>query len=330
MGMGTYTNPATVASVNVALTDTPDYFRVRDITLWGAGSTAVPELESEWYYLMPNGSYLQTGMISGTSGTSNYLVTNQGTSGGFTFIDQTNPPVFAGLAATAINHTTGVVSMTNTGSIAVGDIVRVVDPVAMLQIGGLTFTVTAVTANTSITLGYNGVAMGTANATSATIVKIYPSQFVPKARIITNISTATQAVVTFATTHGYVLGQEITLHVPNGYGMTQINGQKGTIQAINTTNNTVTLNINSSGYTAFAYPTSANIQSSGQNSPAIATPAGSGVVPNQSPPGTTLLDAFDNKSQFLMNIGLSVVGAASSQMVWEAYKYDFNNGINNQ
>lgn len=334
IGMGTYTNPATPVSVNVALTDAPDYFVVKDITNWGLSSTADAQLMSEWYTQMAPGAFLQTAQLSGTPGSSTFLVSNSGTSGGFTFVDQTNPPVFSGLAASAINHTTGVVSMTNTGSIAVGDVVRIIDPLGMLQVGGLSFTVTAVSVNSSITLGYHGVAFGSADSTGATIVKIYPNRFVPKARIITDISKATQAVVKFATTHGYVIGEVITLKVPVGYGMVQINGQQvnglqGTIQSVDLVNNTVTLNINSTGFTTFVYPASAAIQSSSQNSPAIASPSSSGVIPNGIPPGTTLADAFDNQSQYIMNLGLSVVGIASAQMVWIAYKLDFNNGISN-
>ena len=81
-------------------------------------------------------------------------------------------------------------------------------------------------------------------------------------------------------------------------------------------------------------PTSAAF--AGGASPAVCMPAGSGVVPLNgsatipaSPPGTNLVDAFDNSSQYVMNLGLNVVGVASANMVVMAFKADFNNAITN-
>jgi hypothetical protein len=68
----------------------------------------------------------------------------------------------------------------------------------------------------------------------------------------------------------------------------------------------------------------------------VCIPAGSGVVPLNgsatipaSPPGTNLSDAFDNKSQFVVNIGTSAVGVANANMQVFAFKADFVNGITN-
>jgi len=96
----------------------------------------------------------------------------------------------------------------------------------------------------------------------------------------------------------------------------------------------ITIDVNTSGFTAFQFPISAAF--AGGASPAVCMPAGSGVVPLNgsatlvaSPPGTQLGDAFDNLSQYVMNIGTSAVGVANASMQVFAFKADFVNGITN-
>ena len=96
----------------------------------------------------------------------------------------------------------------------------------------------------------------------------------------------------------------------------------------------ITIDVDTTGFTAFQFPTSAAF--AGGASPAVCMPAGSGVVPLNgsatipaSPPGTNLADAFDNLSQYVMNIGTSAVGVANANMQVFAFKADFVNGITN-
>ena len=343
IGTGSYTNAASALPTTVVLNDRPDYFMVRDLTNWGAASTAVTAMES-WIYLptMANGAYKQIGQISAAA-QSNYMYGTSGTANGFTFIDSSNPPVFASLANTTIDKTTWVVSMSNTGSIAVGDTVRIINPAGMLQAGGITAQVTAVSVNSSITLGYIATAVSaganfTANATSGFILKFYRGRFYPRALRIMHITLATQAKVYFTQPNDFTPGELVDFTIPTTYGMQQLNfltaqpgGAARVLVVTNTaTESSITLDVNSSGFTAFAYPTSAG--SVGAASPATCQPAGSGVVPlngsasvPQSPPGTNLQDAFDNLNQFYMYIGSSVVGANSAVMQWFAFKADFGN-----
>src|ERR1700751_6125789 len=105
IGKWDYTNPDTSVAVNIPMTDKPDWVIVKNLTDYGDG-TAVTSVESEWFSGMAQGSYISMDQAV----TSNILSSNAGTSGGFTFIDQTNPPTYAKVAITAINHTTSVVS----------------------------------------------------------------------------------------------------------------------------------------------------------------------------------------------------------------------------
>lgn len=352
IGTGSYTNAASALPATVALPAKPDLFLVRNLTGWGSGTggppittyTAVANLESWIFpYTMAAGSFRQMGQ-SAVSVAAASLYATQGTSNGFTFIDSASPPTFAALAITTpfINATSWVVSMSNTGSIAVGDYVRVLNPTAMLQAGGIVAQVTAVSVNTSITLGYiaSSVSAGasfTTNSTGGSILKFYRGKYYPKKLQVMHVTQATQAVVYFAEKNDFTPGQMVDFNVPTTYGMIQLsfltkgNGPARVLSVTNSsTVSSITLDLDTTGFTAFAYPTSA--ASVGATSPPFCFPAGSGIVPlsgsatvPQSPPGTNLLDAFDNLNQFYMYIGSSVVGADSAVMQWEAYKADFGN-----
>lgn len=343
IGAGTYVNPASLVAVNVPLSDSPDWFYVKDITNWGAQNTAASPVYAEWYSSMAAGSFLAMSQPSSTT-TGVTLYSSQGTSGGFTFIDPANPPTYAALAGTTVVKTTLVVSMTNTGSIAVGDTVRLLNPVGMLEANGITAQVTAVSANSSITLGYLASAVSAglsfaSNASSCSIQKYYPGQFYPKALQVAYITQASQAVVYFARPNDFTVGQLVDFLIPTAYGMVQLSNLAGLpggparVLAVtnSATTSSITINVNTSGYTAFIYPTSATYVTTA--SPPVCFPAGSGIVPNASgsatiplsPPQINLQAAFDNRRQYVMNIGTSACGIASATMQWVALKADFLN-----
>jgi len=355
IGAWSYTNPATPVAVNIPMTAKPDWVFVKDTTNWGAQSTAANPVYAEWFSTMAAGSFLALGQPSSTgSGVTTYA--SQGTSGGFTFIDQTNPPSFTKVAITAINGTTFVVSTGTTTGINVGDWIRLINVTGALEISGTgLFQVTAVSAGVSITLGYAASAVSAglviANGTTGFYQKVYPTQFLPNTLPVAYITQASQAVVYFFRQNPYTPGELVDFQIPTAYGMTQLSNltansgsgpfssnPSGAARVLSVTNSatvsSITIDVDTTGFTAFQYPVSASY--AGGGSPAVCMPAGSGVVPLNgsatipaSPPGTNLADAFDNKSQFVMNIGLSAVGVASANMTVFAFKADFVNGITN-
>jgi hypothetical protein len=350
VGKWDYTNPATPVAVNIPMTDKPDWVFVKDITNWG-DATAVTGIESEWFSSMAQGAFLGKNQTV----TTNALALAAGTSGGFTFVDQTNPPTFARVAMTAINGATFVVSTANTAGINVGDLIRLINVTGALELSGILFQVTAVSAGVSLTLGYaataetaRGVSFG--NGTTGFLQKVYPGFMYPSSRQVLFISQATQAKVYFARPNNFTPGELVDFNIPTPYGMTQLSfltgnatsvtgGPKaGPARVLVSTNtaseSSITIDYDTTGFTTFTYPTSAAFANG--DSPATCFPAGSGVVPlngsatiPQSPPGTNLVDAFDNRAQYVMNLGLSVVGPASANMVVMAFKADFNNAITN-
>jgi hypothetical protein len=351
IGQDIYVNPeSNVVPVNIALSAKPDFFMVRDITNYGAASNATGQIEA-WICLqaMANGSYRGTGMTNAAAASNTFYGTT-GTTNGFTFIDSSNPPIFASLPFTSLNHTTWVILMASTGSIQVGDWVRIINPKSAvpnsLPSESIVGQVTAVTSNVSITLGYVATAQTAGagfvtDATTGSVLKFYRGKFYPKKLQVMMITQALQAKVYFAEKNDFTPGEFVDFNIPSTYGMTQLsfltknssglilNPARVLVVTNSATESSITIDYDTTGFTAFTY---ANADVAGSASPPFCFPAGSGVVPfngsatvPQSPPGTNLQDAFDNRNQFYMNLGSSVVGAASATMQWTAWKADYGN-----
>jgi|SRR5580700_962103 hypothetical protein len=69
---------------------------------------------------------------------------------------------------------------------------------------------------------------------------------------IASITNANPMVVTTTNDHNYVSGIEVTFLIPQQFGMQQLNGLIG--QVLSLTDNTLTLGIDSTHFTPFAYP----------------------------------------------------------------------------
>jgi len=327
---------STAVEISLQSQAPPDFFIMRNITEWGlvTGPPAAQTIEAWWERSMAQGTARfinQTSSATAPSMIAQALAAN----GVFTY-STSNPPVFPGVAATAINATTGVVTVSSSATFAIGDTVRIVNPAGMLQVGGLAFTVTAIPDSTHITLGYIGVAGAGVNGTTASIVKFIPSRWTPPAKIITNITKATQAVITFSTAHSFIVGEEVSFRVPSAYGMDEMNNRLGIVQSttISSTVNSITVDIDSSGFTTFAYPASGLVKSG--PSPAMAVPAGSGPYPGAVQPFTPVQDAFDNKNTQLIYLGAGLFGPTAGAgttgittgdvFQWTAFKYSQYNG----
>lgn len=213
--------------------------------------------------------YWQRGMSQGrgtiytkTAVTNALAVGQIAANSGFYLVDNSVNLPGASVALTGItNGTPPVVNTGNTAGLVDGDVVRIFNTVGALQLGGMDFTIGSVVANTSFELAYMSQIVN-ANPGAGTFRKIpYNPLYYPPVRTITNITQATQAVVTLSVTHQYEIGQKIRFVVPTinatSYGMTELNGVEATIVDINTTANTITVDVDTSGFTAFAFPLTA-------------------------------------------------------------------------
>ena len=284
-----------------------DYFVVRNRSIWGSNPADLV-VESQWNRGYADGqattiSEAATGVMSAT------LVAAAGA--GFTEVDFTDiapgPLVATGTAIT--NATPGVVTDANPPP--VGSVVRMLNTTGMLQIAGLEFTVTAVTPATNFTLGYMVGAGYAAAATNADYRIIPNARFFPRRRWIQNITAAAAAVISTSVAHGYAVGARITVNNPDAnFGMPEINGLSGTVTAV--TANTITTDINSAAFTAFAYPTSA-IAAGGVTHPAV-VPFGEVA--------TILTEATDNVMRSGLYLDTAVVGSNTDVMDWIAFSRD--------
>lgn len=307
---GSFTSAGTAR--NIILPKPFDYFVVRNRSIWGS-NPADAAVESTWSRGYADGQ--ATVLQEANTGVLSAVAVAAG-GAGFIEIDESELTVGATVALSGTEITSADPAVATTGTTPfVGDIVRIINSTAMLNIAGLEFTVTAVSLNTNFTMGYLDASGGTfADATGGSYLVIPAARYAPERRWITGITAvATGAVITLSVTHAYSVGDIITVHVPTEFGMTEIDGLQGEISAIDTTNNTVTTDIDSSAFTAFAYPNSAT--------------AAAGVsFPHTVPVGeiaTSLLNPTDNDSVFGIRLGTAVVGSNTDVMDWIAYSRDY-------
>jgi hypothetical protein len=304
IAQGSFTS--TGVATNIELPKAPHYFVVKNRSTWGTAPNAV--IQSEWF----NGFAAGQAITITEDGASALTGTNIAAGGtGFTFVDFSSQEpgalIATGTAITAANP--AVVS--DATSPAVGDIVRMTNTTGMLQIAGLDFTVTAVTPGVNFTLGYLNSAGFAAAATNADYRVIPAKYYSPYRRWITGITAANPAVITVSVAHNYEIGDKIRVHVPAAFGMTQMNGQLATITAVSAS--TLTTDIDSAAFTAFAYPTSA-VAAAGVSFPHI-TPVGEVA--------TKLTQPIRNAAYFAMHLDTGVVGANGNVMDWMAFSRDY-------
>lgn len=330
---------ASAVDVECISQNPPDFIIARAITGWGEASDAQA---IEWFWERSMAQGTAKGILQASEGSTPQLPAMTAytiSANGISTYDTANPPLFSALAATAITGIAGtfIVSMANTGTISVGDYVRLYATTGELQIAGYTFQVTAVTANTSITLGYmasSGMTFA-ADATAGQVVKFIPNRMYPRYRYIANITKAAQAVVYFTEKNDFTPGEIVSFRVSSSFGMDEINNKHARVLSVtnSATVSSITLDLDTSGYTTFAFPTSA-VAAAGV-SPAVCVPSSSGVVPDngsatvaQQPPGTNLRDAFDNRNTRIIHFGAGLFNVSAhvsdnaDEWMWQAFKYD--------
>lgn len=298
---GTFTSAGTL--VNLSLPSGYDEFSMVNITDIGSAAAATPVMRAYGTSSMSAGSAYYN---LKTNGAATLQLETTTTTGGFTFVaDSGNQTPSNAVAITGItNATPPVVSTASTAGLNELDIVRVYGTTGQLNIAGLDFTINTIVTNTSFNLAYM-VAPGAA-ATAGFWRRIpFDARYYPRRRYITSISLAASAVIVLSVTHGYTVGQQVRMIVPSAFGMTQMNNLLGTVTAINTTTNSITVNIDSSGFTAFAYPSSATA-ALGVNFAQVVPVGEAAVNTTALPVANSLDDATDNVSFTGIQIGTTI------------------------
>lgn len=238
--------------------------------------------------------------------------------GGFSLLDTASQAPDAQVTGTTITKASAAVCSAS-NSYSNGDIVRIYNTDEMAQIDGMLYTISSVSGS-AFTLSYMDT--NTSNFTASTSFNVRKisndAQYAPRARYITAVTAASSAVVTMSVTHGYAVGEVVSFRVPSAFGMTQLNNLYGTITAVSTANNTITVDIDSSAFTAFAWPAA----SAAPLTFAQVVPVGSA--------NEVLSDATDNVSIIGMELGAGIDGPAGSAddvIYWVAGKsFSVDNG----
>lgn len=249
------------SAVTIELRSGVDWMRVYNTTVAAGAQTTAVGVEYYWQAGFSQDAaweYKKAG--AGVAGAN---LSTYNTTGGFTLVDSSaNPNGNVQATITGINtDPTPIVSTSGANGLIPGQIVRLSNVATGNQLGGMDFTVGSSTNGISqFSLAYMP-AIAAATTGSWRLIK-YDPIFYPRRRYITKITQAAQAVVSMSVTHGYKVGQLVRMVVPAVFGMTEMDGLKATIVAINTatteaTGNTITLNVDSSAFTAFAFPVSA-------------------------------------------------------------------------
>lgn len=332
---------STGVNVKIPLPSSADYFKVYNLTQMPLTPATPVVVISEWF---------GGGLINANSGlrwkkSANTSVMNLDTfatstaSNGFTYV--TTVPVIEAQAPNAITAISAanpaVVTQTNTYQN--GDIIQLYNTTGDLTIGGMNFQISSASGSGYTLLGLANVAgNGLAAATAGFTRRISSNLAVdPQFLYITNISAATQAVVSTSVDPSayYVVGQKIHFSVPASFGMVQMNQLTGTILAVNAVAASgnigaynLTVDIDSSAFTAFAFPASALSPTTALF--ATLAPAGQSTQYNpitKTYTGYSLAHAPFHTGQFtpymLLSGGAqSPAGANGDTILWQAFKME--------
>ena len=260
-----------------------DWLKVRNYTQYGTVGTtgayfngsanASNGVEFFWQRGMAPG----TGIVTYKGAASAVLDGDTFVSGGFTLYDPSGQsagslPLLGNPVATtaSTNATRPVVSTGNTAGISVGTVVRLSNT-AQTDVNGMDFVVGAVTANTSFTLLTASNPLATApgaigGAGFYRIVNVV-GLFYPRRRTIVKITQAVNAQVSTSVEHSLTPGQAIRFNIPAVSGMIQLNPTPDNNYQVATVLSVVdaynfTINIDTSAFTAFTWPTIAQQPSS--------------------------------------------------------------------
>lgn len=260
-----------------------DWLKVRNYTQYGTVGTtgayfngsanASNGVEFFWQRGMAPG----TGIVTYKGAASAVLDGDTFVSGGFTLYDPSGQsagslPLLGNPVATtaSTNATRPVVSTGNTAGISVGTVVRLSNT-AQTDVNGIDFVVGAVTANTSFTLLTASNPLATApgaigGAGFYRIVNVV-GLFYPRRRTIVKITQAVNAQVSTSVEHSLTPGQAIRFNIPAVSGMIQLNPTPDNNYQVATVLSVVdaynfTINIDTSAFTAFTWPTIAQQPSS--------------------------------------------------------------------
>ena len=245
--------------------------------------------------------------------------------GGFTLIDTSAQTVGAAVAITGASDVVRpIITAASIAGLSAGDIVRLSSVTGAEGLSGIDFTIDTVTGTFRLA-GAMANAQGAPGTAGAYRKISFNPLYYPSYRFILNITQAAQAVVTVSVPSFYQVGQTVRFVIPSSiYGMTQLDGLLGTVVAVDDTvaTQTVTVDIDTTGFTAFAFPTAAQ-STANVLSKAIIVPVGMNTAQAISSSVNELSDATVNQGLIGMVLAAGVdspAGQDNDVIYWRAGK----------
>lgn len=329
---GTFTQGATAVSQVIPLPSGADYFVTTNLTQMATTANPGVVVRGEWYGggLTAVNDGLRWKKTNSTSAINIDKFSTSTASNGFTYVN-VQPSPEAAVTGTAItNANPAVVTMTN--SYSEGDVVQLYGTTGMLQIAGMAFTISSVSGSgfTLLGLDASGFSAPATAVVARRISKLMPVE--PRFLYVTGITQASQGVVTVSEKHQYVVGQKVEFSIPGSFGMVQLNNyylpqsKPPVITAV--TDYTFTINVNTTNFTAFAFPAS----SSSPTAQLFATVSSAGQS-TQYNPITGVQTGYNFQYvpyhtgnfipyMYLPSGAQSPAGQANDIIVWQAYKME--------
>lgn len=308
----------------LAIRSDVDYIRVYNTTVAAASQTTAKGVEYYWQRGFADGAkwtYFKSNAANAAN-LSQYITSN-----GFSLLDTSLQTLTAPVAVTgATNATQPVVSTGSTAGLAAGDIVRLSSLTGQENLAGIDFQIDTVVANTSFRWAYAIATAPGAAATAGNWRKVkYDPIYYPRRRFIGNITAAANAVVSCTADHGLTVGQKVRIVVPDAYGMIQMNNLLATVKAVPAANQ-LTLDIDSSAFTAFKFPLPIDVPFS----PALVVPVGMDTAQAITSSVNELADATVNTAIIGLELtaGASCPGGENNDVIyWVAGK---STSVNNE
>lgn len=296
------------------------------LEVWNKTESAAANANHGVSYVWNLGMASNDGIVTLRNGAATAINTSTAvtlTVPGFKLIDSSIQTPGASVATTDTGAGANPTILTaNTSGMSDGAIVRLFSMTGAAEFNGYDFTIDNVVDNTSFDLAYSPFATVAAAAAGHYRYIAFDPIYYPRNRYITGISQAAEAVITLSVTHGFQIGQQIRIYCGSIFGMTEIDGLKANIVDVDTTDNTITVDIDSTGFTAFVIPLTA-VAAAGAYTPAQVVPVGedTALALAQVPPVDVLTDATINTGYVGMVLGAGITSPAGSNgdvIYWRA------------
>jgi hypothetical protein len=314
---GTFTS--TGNNVFIELTSGVDWMKVYNITQ-AANNSQSAALAVEFYWQRGFAANSQYVYIKQSADTDINLIQYQ-TTGGFNFFDTSNqnPGALVSTITAISNATIPVVTNSGTNGLVAGSVVRLINVTGGTQVSGIEYTVGINTLSTT-TFSLDFAPQMVAATTGSWRTIAYGPYYQPENYTIASISKAAQAVVIpTVAVQGLTVGQAVRINTNPAMGMMEINGLEGDIVAINTATNAITLNINSTAFSTYAWP----LTGGAAFTPGVMVPFGMNTAVANANGASVTADATINTAALGMELtgGAGFPGGASADVLyWVAGK----------